>query len=1015
MISIKVLCILTLNCCFSFVQFPHHLVRQLEKEQNVRINIKRDAISTDKEEDGSYDQQQNDNSLGSPTHEITILGSAEDVKSAVNAVQDVIADNELIEKCIELPFAYLCFLLRNPSKGWLRDIERKVRFIRLSICEDEGEYGIVRCSGPKDRISEALPLVHECISLAQLLTERVDLPPNSMGAIIGKKGTTIKNMRKAHPAVEIMLDADRNVVFFHSEDESARTAVRKSLMEIISLNCFETIELGSSMSSLLKMKSSTKIRDSIEALKVRMDIVGDIAGTIHLWGEGEAIQEAMKKLLEFKASNQFDIFKLDPENASTFSTSLLNELRQKIGVIVHLLKDKQELHLYGSSEHLAEAMKFVHDNLYGDEEGGSVAFVKFEPEICGLLIGKGGNRITKMREEYGVAMEIINHKNPKVRLRGDPKKVADAKAKLTEFVEIFPISSTVHFAGSSRSHADILAHCETVSRMFKISVFPDQEGKYIQLRGVSRRVVAARSWLQGLLKGKACIMLPIWGAISSVNDAVYVTGRLNVEWCSTDRFSDDVQIKLVSEESGGITISFEGEPLAVQKAVKLAYKFLESSFQGRFASVYVVDGALDSSIAKPCSMNAAIKATEGKVEVFADWMFNCVRVRGENAGSVSAVVDSLETVAKEWMASNSIVTFEKWMTPHIIGKRGLSIKEFSEKHSVMVRVDPMSLCCFVTDPRKTQSRAFDDSSYIIPNEEGRGSSDDDSDGVINVATSALREITDKLYEINGVPLPDPQGFFAEEKGSEALKGVESRMGISCVYYKGTNSVVMLGNKAAVLEARAALKDIMESGIEEEKEEQTRESSKSGVHPPVTTARSVLLSKRGCNNVSVTSPPSSANELPTTGSPISLEHPVAEYFGATEGGITTTSSSLQTAAAYTDSSHPVVEFYYQTEMPQPLNDATVAMDAHYSAREKEKQKPRPDYAHSVVFGETNPSISAVSEDQLPKPASSLPDRRNVEVRGSETIGGRNASEESAVHKEKGSWYFKSLNGLNVRLS
>ncbi len=1015
MISIKVLCVLALTsyyfCGFLFVQFPNHPVRRLEKDHNVRINIKREAISIDKEEDGtSGDEQQNSNNLGSP-REISILGATEDVNAALKSIEAVLSDNELIEKCIELPCAYLAPLLRNLSKGGLRDIEREVRFIRLYICDDEGEYGIIRCSGTKYKVAEALPLVYASASIAQSLTERVDVSPNIMGAIIGKKGKMIKNMREAHPAVEILLDMARNSVFFHSADEPARMAVRKALMEVVSTNQFNSVELGSDVALLLKMKSSTKIRGTIEALNVRMDIGKGGAGTIGLRGEMEAVQEAIKKLLEFKANNQLEIFRLDPENVNAFPATIFNELRQNKGVSVQLFKDKQELHLHGIPEQLVEARKYVHHYLYGDEEG-SVTFVNFQTEVSGLLIGKGGNRIMKMQEDWGVSLEIVDHtRNPKVRLRGDPKKVADAKAKLTTFIENTSITSTVDISSIiSCTHSGMLAHCETVGNMFKIAVLPDQKGKHIQLKGMARKIGVARSWLLALLTGKACIILPISGAINTVEEAVFATERLNVELNNTDQSSGDTLIKLVSGEDG-FSISVEGEPSAVQRAVQMSYKVLESSFQGRFASVSVGIGVLDLSIGKPRTMKTAVEATEGEVEIFADWAFDCVRVRGKNADSVSAAVETLEAVAKAWMASNAIVTFEKWMAPLIIGKHGSSIKDFSEKHSVMVRIDQHSLSCFITDPQKSQNRAFTDLnsgrvSPMISKEDGGGPSGV-GDSVIHAGAHALRKITDKMYKTNGCPLPDPQGIFAQEKGSEALKGVEKKTGVSCIRCMEMNSVLILGDKAAVLEARTALKEMMERGLEEQ--EQNGESSESGVHPPSTT-HSRLLSKGG-GDVSVTSPPSLASELSMARSPVRLEHPVIGKFGAAEGGITT--SSHEKAAGYVNSSHPVSEFHHQTEKPS-FGVAAVVIDAHRLAHEKEKEKQGSDHLPSMLFGEANLSINAVSENRLPG-VSTLPDSSNVAVRGCKTIGSGNDSEEPAVHEEKGSWYFRLLNGLNVRLS
>ncbi len=1006
--------------------------------------MKRDTVSIVEEEDGtsSGDGQKSNNNNLSSTHEVSILGThAKDVKAALESIKAIIADNELVEKCIELPCSYVTPLLGTLPKGGLRDIEKTVKFIRLWIKDDEGESGgAIWCSGPKCKVSEAIPLVYTAAKLAQSLTEEVNVPLHIMGAIIGKRGSMINSIREAHPAVHIMLDLVGYRVLFHSADEPARKEARFALMKLISDNQVDTVQLGSDVATLLKSKPATNTRSAINALDVHMNVLGDTVGTIRLKGKAEAIQEAIKILLEFMSTNQLEIIQIEPEDLSSFPM-VFTELRQNVGIInAQLYKDKLELHLRGTPEQLAEARSCVHNVLHGvDKGGGSIAFVPFEPEIIGLIIGKGGRQIIKMQEEYRVSMEVISPKGkPRVRIRGDPKMVAEAKAKITVFVENTSITTTVDIASMYNgseippfTHSDMLHHCETVKNVFKIAANPDQEGKCIQLRGMSRKIVAARPWLLALLTGRASKILPISGALNA-EEAAFAVERLNAELNNAGQSSGAVMVKIIPND-GVVSIAIEGEPSIVQEAVGKAYKILEGLFQGRFASVCVVIGALDLSIGTPRAIRTAVEVGEGEVEIFADWTLHCVHIRGKNADCVSAAVGYLDTVAKAWMVSNTIVTFEKWMAPLIIGKHGAAINDFSEKHSVVIRVDQNALTCFISN-RKSQRKAFTtDSRRTSPrrmdsNEDGRGGPNGSGGGGNNnviQAAHALRRITDKMYKTNGCPLPDPQAIFSREKGKEALKMVESKTGASCTCTQA-NTVLICGDKASVLEARTALKEIMENGLEEEGEQQhDGERIKSAdVDLPSPHPSSLLSKGDGDVPVTVTSPPpsSAARELPVAPAMVRLEHRVADVVGnfwAAEGSGGIATSSHPKAADNVSPSCRNLDFHYQTEKVPPC-DAVVVMDAQYSAPEKQKQGS--EHVPSILFGETAKrqqlSMNAVvSKNGLPdESSSSLPDRSNSAVQGSKKMGGKNGSEKpAALYEEKGSWYFGSLSGLRVRLT
>ncbi len=998
---------------------------------------------------GDGQKSNNSNNLSS-THEVSVLGSrVEDVKAALESIKAIIADNEMVKQCIELPCSYIALLLRNLPTGGLRDIEKSVRFIRLWIKDDKENSGIIWCSGPKYKVSEALPLVYVSAALAQSLLEEVNVSLNMMGAIIGKRGTMINGLREAHPKVCIMLDKVGHRVIFHSADESARTAARLALMEVISMNQIDSVELGSDMAIMLKFKLGTIPRNSISDLGVYMTISRDTVGTIQLRGKADNIQEAVKILLEFKSRNQLEIIQVCPEDMSTIPM-VCAELRQNLGISTQYFKDKLELHVRGTSEQLAEARSYVHKILHGDNVGGFVAFVSFEPEVIGLLIGKGGRQIGKMKEELGVSIEVVSQKEKsRVRIRGDPKKVAEAKAKIKMFVENTSITTTVDIASMYKgsempppfTRSDVSRHCETIGNIFKIAVIPDPTGESIQMRGMSRKIVCARYWLSVLLTGIGSIMLPISGALNA-EEAAFAVERLNAELNNAGQSSGAAVVVKLANKDGTISIAIEGETSIVQEAAGKAYKILEGLFPGRFASVFVIIGALDLSIGTPRAIRTAIEVGEGKVEIFADYMLHCVHIRGKDPHCFSAAVEYLETVAKAWMAANAIVTFEMWMASLIIGKHGASIKEFSEKHSVVVRVDKNALSCFISDPRKTQRRAFiSDTRRNSPrvtdsNEDGGGGSSGlgggGSDNVIQTAAHALRKITDKMYKTNGCPLPDPQAIFSGEKGNKPLKMVEHKTGASCISSTQPNTVTICGDKASVLDARAILKEIMENGLDEyegQYHDGRQIKSADVVDPPSSPPSSSLLSNgHGDVPVPVTSPPPSsaaARELPVSLAMVRLDHRVADVVGniwATEGsgGITTSKQPKAADSGVSSSCSGVDDFHYQTEkVPPPLHDTTVVVDAQYSALKKQGPEHVP--SSSILFGETatrqQPSMSAsVSKSEPPDKSSSLPDRSNSAVQRSKTMGDKTDSEKpAALYEEKGSWYFESHSGLRVRLN
>ncbi len=1023
-----------------------HPIRSVETDHNVRINIKRETIAD------SVDKQSGNNTM----HEVSILGSMEeDVKAAMESLYAIVAENELVEECIELPCTYLAPLLRNLQKGGLRDIEGTIRFIKLWVDDDDGSNGIIRCSGPKQKVADALPLVYEAAELAQSKTEVVKIPQHVMGIILGKKGAVINTIREAHPSVYILICIWLKSVLIYADDESSRMAACNAVMDIISSNHVECVQLGHDVAYMLKMKSTVSTRNAIVALNVHMDITGDDAGTIRLRGKPKAIEEAIKILLEFKSNNELEILKLSPENAGIIPSGFFNELKQNTGVTAVLIRDKLELHLVGNPGQLAEGRLYVHHFLYGDEVGGSVSFVPFEKEVVGYIIGKGGYRILKMQEEWGVSLEVVSldKGRSRVRIRGDSKKVEEAKAKLTTIVENTSIVTTVdvssmYYSGNDESAAGappitknvVVEHSETIGNVFKLGATPDEDGKHIQLKGMARKVIGARDWLLALLRGRASIILPISGAFDDAEEAVFATEKLKEELNHTGDSSDAaVTIKLVSsEDSGGMYIAVEGETSAVQDAVRLSYKFLEHSFQGRFTSVFVPIGALDLSIGTPRAIKTAIEAGEHEVEIFADYLFNSVRIRGKNADSVSAAAAALDTV-KAWMANNAVVTFEKWMAPLIIGRNGSSINDFSKKYSVVVRIDKESLSCFISDQRRHYRRAFHsgenrrDGPKSPTEHNGFGGLNTGCDNVVHMAARALRQVIDRMYKRNGCPLPDPQGIFSNEKGNEALKMVESTTGVSCTYRCVSNDVLVRGDKEAVLEARTALLEVMERGLDKQEQhsEEGSSSSESAVDP-LSLSFPSLLSKKGDGDipVSLTSPYSSAGvTLPVPLKPVRLDHrsAIVGKFVATEGGGGSTSSrttsSHQEAASPAEyvkpTTHPspISDFHNQTENLQP-GDAAVIVDANHLAPEIQKQgsdclRDRL-YCKPTKTG-TNPIISSKSNWQV---LPSLPDSSNeVTVHGSKKANGigNSISEKSGIHEEQGSLYFRSVSGLNVRLS
>mmetsp|Transcript_21682 Transcript_21682/g.42589 ORF Transcript_21682/g.42589 Transcript_21682/m.42589 type:complete len:858 (-) Transcript_21682:1312-3885(-) len=152
------------------------------------------------------------------------------------------------------------------------------------------------------------------------------------------------------------------------------------------------------------------------------------------WADSEDANSVIERLYSQASVKSIEVVKPRPGKASFQITATSNEsLRSARLLLEENLKHQVEYQLRKQqTERMEEDLRATNAEF---ESGQRVEF-SIPENLIGLVIGKGGARVTKVKEETGVERVFVDTNSRVVRIRGrDPEAVKKARAML-EYVEV---------------------------------------------------------------------------------------------------------------------------------------------------------------------------------------------------------------------------------------------------------------------------------------------------------------------------------------------------------------------------------------------------------------------------------------------------------------------------------------------------------------------------------------------------------------------------------------------------
>merc|ERR1740124_520555 len=405
-------------------------VNQLVDEYNVAIDVSK------KSEDTSV---------------VKIVGTSMSVASAKAAIQDILYNNEEVEMSIIVD-ALTRNMLLSESGLLMKELQKEVKekcdhhntlmnFEKLSKEEvKSSSTSILFIKAPRIGIESATKVVKARVDSyeAGILTFEVD--PALVPLIIGKKGETISKLRSLGPGAEIHVEKTTGEIKILGNDD-ASAAIKNAIEDIVANNQIINVAVDESMFGLVFGHQGKELKDEIQLLGVTM-ANGSSRKYIKLRGQIVKITEAAAILRDF-VDNNYTIEVTHPAEDSEVlmnggSTSILNKIQSDHDVKINSLKHRCIVVIRGQEESAEKAEKDLRKFLFGGD-GIAVSKIVIPGNAIGMMIGKGGSNIAKLRLTISVGRS-----SNCICIRGEEGEVKNCRGEILRSIATTTMSESLH-------------------------------------------------------------------------------------------------------------------------------------------------------------------------------------------------------------------------------------------------------------------------------------------------------------------------------------------------------------------------------------------------------------------------------------------------------------------------------------------------------------------------------------------------------------------------------------------
>jgi len=635
------------------------------------------------------------NENGGANAVVEITGPSINVETALAEIEDLLYQNEEIEKFVMVNPMQRNMFLGN-SGAVLKEIQAEISGSKSglgtllvfekrdksidkssSLMKEPSKLIIRTCRSNMDK---ALTVIQTRITEHEATVVSVTVDTGMVPAIIGKGGATINSLRQEGSGAEIEIDKSTGIIRIQATDENVKKSIINSINKIVAENQVLYVKVERSMIGLIFGESGKEIKKSIvENLGVWMG-VDQSDEHIILRGTVEKINEAEGIFKNFIEENYLEEFEILPEDDGVLfhsgESNIMSKLENEHLVSCVYRKSLQKVLIRGRKENVSSAMLELKRFMYGGE-GFSVCKVKIPESALGIVIGKGGSHIAKLEKDYpGVTVDLLRISNH-LSIRGPEESVKKCRSQVISLVSTAKVFVTVSINSSQHKILSKPDAMKKINDGLAVQITPLENS--VKIRGLNNDVKDAKSRLMEQITG-------IFSSAIEVETYQYAKFIKAVQQQSQLDRIQELTKATISLENNSSSVLISGKRSAVKKAKNQVYGLLEFLMPSEFARV-----KLSKPLMKYMSnaeFLANVTAETGSTTML-DRELCCIVSRSENPEEVKQAVELVNKRIAEYEKLHYVVRFapsDSWLLPKIIGKGGSTINslQFESKCSIDV-------------------------------------------------------------------------------------------------------------------------------------------------------------------------------------------------------------------------------------------------------------------------------------------------------------------------------------------
>jgi predicted RNA-binding protein YlqC (UPF0109 family) len=574
---------------------------------------------------------------------------------------------------------------------------------------------VIFLSGAAQRVVPAYQEVKQAVDAYLADEVSMDVSPDAMGYVVGKKGATIAALREAHPSADI--DIDQGRVFIHSSDASVRRAVYEKIAAVVAENQNLTLAFPEDLLKLLVSPKGTELCKKIEnELKVNLNI--EIKSErVRMRGHADRIAAATALLNDFSAANSMKTLDMTEDDCRALlgggDDSCIKRIASEYLIEIYVLRKSNSLKLRGSSSQVDNAAAAIAKILAGDLSLGS-QLVAVDASDLSAIIGKGGETISKFQSDNDVIVDILRASN-QLRLRSKtPEGVLRAVKKLRAFLDDV-MGSSVVIIPPNLPHKDVQCNLSLVRDMFGVKCLSGSSDRGAGTNKYGRNnksstnheisdVIDGPVTLQGkrfLLRLAEPYLLDLLSGTEHYSFQL-TKNQFSDIFSEISKPSREVGFKKLgikySWNSDNHSIALEGPSGdAMAKAKVMLFRFLDDALPGQFAAMPLSSSFLSHFISK--RLDVAIREdTETSLQF--DFPLSTCRIGGRPS-SVLEASSRIQALVDEWkQRCETLQLDDTQMIPYLLGKGGTFVADVQKQTDVNVEISDAKKCVDIRGPSR---------------------------------------------------------------------------------------------------------------------------------------------------------------------------------------------------------------------------------------------------------------------------------------------------------------------------